>query len=79
MVGTISLRHLKLDAQYVNDHKVFKDHSSLKLGEVKRLFVNPKGRGKAIGKELMLHLISKAKDLGYQKLFLDSCERYCSF
>ncbi|MEJ2291305.1 MAG: GNAT family N-acetyltransferase [Deinococcales bacterium] len=41
-------------------------------GEVKRLYVRPSYRGHGVGRELLQHLIQDARDIGYQRLVLDS-------
>ncbi|MES2774328.1 MAG: GNAT family N-acetyltransferase [Bacteroidota bacterium] len=43
--------------------------------EMKRLYVLPAYKGLGIGKELCILIISKAKQLGYKKMVLDTLER----
>lgn len=40
--------------------------------EMKRLYVTPTGRGASIGLQLAQQIIQKGKELGYQKMRLDS-------
>jgi N-acetylglutamate synthase-like GNAT family acetyltransferase len=40
--------------------------------EMKRLYVHPKGRGASIGLQLAQQIIQKAREMGYQKMRLDS-------
>lgn len=42
------------------------------VGEIQRMYVRPKFRGKKIGRRLVERLISEAKVIGYQKLRLES-------
>ena len=40
--------------------------------ELKRVFVRPEGQGHGIGTELVSKLIERAKELGYQKMILET-------
>ena len=40
--------------------------------EMKRLFVREKFRGKGIGRLLIETIIGKAKEIGYERMFLDT-------
>jgi len=40
--------------------------------EIKRLYVRPAFRGKAIGRELIADLVEYARDIGYVRIVLDS-------
>ena len=42
------------------------------IGEVKRMFIQPKHRGKGYGKFMMDRLIDKAREFGYHTLRLDT-------
>jgi GNAT superfamily N-acetyltransferase len=48
--------------------KPFKDATA----EMKRLYVRPAHRGKGIGRELVMHIIQDAKEIGYHYLVLDT-------
>lgn len=48
--------------------RVYKDQSC----ELKRMYLKPECRGKNIGKELLQFMFSKAKELGYSKMLLDT-------
>ncbi len=41
-------------------------------GEIKRMFVRPAFRGKAIGRALVDELIAEARQMGYRRICLDS-------
>lgn len=41
-------------------------------GEIKRMYVRPRLRGKGIGKKLLEELLSEARKIGYPKIRLDS-------
>lgn len=43
-----------------------------RVGEVKRLYVTPAGRGQKIGSLLVARLIEEAREIGYEELILDS-------
>ena len=42
------------------------------MGEVKRLYVRPRGRGAGVGRALALALIERARACGYRELKLDT-------
>lgn len=42
------------------------------IGEIKRMYVRPKFRGKGIGKSLITRILEEARIIGYDKLRLDS-------
>ena len=46
-----------------------------KVCEMKRLFVYDKFKNKGVGRSLCIALIQKAKNLGYEKMRLDTLER----
>jgi GNAT superfamily N-acetyltransferase len=48
-------------------HKLRED-----VAEVKRMYIRPKNRGKGYGKALLQELLLKAKQFGYQSIYLDS-------
>jgi GNAT superfamily N-acetyltransferase len=41
-------------------------------GEIKRLYVVPAGRGHGVGRALMLGVLASARELGYERLLLDT-------
>ena len=56
-VGCVALRPLDPDVH---------------VGEVKRLYVRPRGRGAGVGRALALALIERARACGYRELKLDT-------
>lgn len=46
----------------------FADH----VGEIKRLYVTPEGRGRGVGRFLVEGVLAAAKRLGYSRLVLDT-------
>jgi GNAT superfamily N-acetyltransferase len=42
------------------------------IGEIKRMYVQPAYRGKGIGRALIEDLIAEAREIGYQRIRLDS-------
>ncbi|MBI5020061.1 MAG: GNAT family N-acetyltransferase [Ignavibacteriales bacterium] len=43
-----------------------------KISEIKRLYVMPKYRGKGFGRKLALEVIRQAKEIGYERMKLDT-------
>ena len=58
LVGCVALRAL--------------DHHGASIGEIKRLYVRPSGRGSGIGRALAQHVIERAKGMRYRELRLDT-------
>jgi GNAT superfamily N-acetyltransferase len=44
------------------------------VGEIKRMYIRPKYQGKGYGKEMFNRLITKAKELGYSTLRLETAD-----
>jgi GNAT superfamily N-acetyltransferase len=42
------------------------------IGEVKRMYIRPKFRGKGFGKALLEELLTKGKEFGFSKIILDT-------
>ena len=43
-----------------------------KAGEIKRMYIRQRYRGKGYGKALLQQLLQKAKEFGYNSVYLDS-------
>jgi GNAT superfamily N-acetyltransferase len=43
-----------------------------KMGEIKRMYIRPRFRGKGIGRDLLERLINEALKFGYSKIRLDT-------
>lgn len=48
------------------------------IGEVKRLYVQPRARGASLGRQLAELVIGEARSIGYRKLKLDTLARMTS-
>jgi putative acetyltransferase len=48
------------------------DGSAENICELQRMFLTPAARGKGIGKKLMEMCLAKAKEFGYEKMYLES-------
>ncbi len=48
------------------------DGSAENICELQRMFLTPETRGKGIGKKLMEMCLAKAKEFGYEKVYLES-------
>ncbi len=44
-------------------------------GEVKRVYVTPSARGRGLSRKVMAHLVLAARDLGYERLILETGDR----
>jgi putative acetyltransferase len=64
--GCIALRPLPHDAS---------DWATTPTGEVKRMYVQPRARGRGVGAALALRLLDEARSIGYRTLKLDTLER----
>ncbi|WP_262693697.1 GNAT family N-acetyltransferase [Kordiimonas aquimaris] len=53
-----------------------KESDGDKVCEMKRMFVEPAGRGRNIGRLLAERLIQQAKTLGYKTMLLDTLQRW---
>jgi len=47
-----------------------------KTCEVNRMFVRPKGRGQGIGRALMAHLMTRAREMGFDYMVLGALNRH---
>ena len=65
-IGCIALRPLAEDGR---------DAATTGTGEVKRLYVQPRGRGRGVGAALARALLGEARAIGYRTLKLDTLAR----
>jgi GNAT superfamily N-acetyltransferase len=64
--GCIALRPLAVDGH---------DASTTPVGEVKRLYVQPRARGGGWGRRLAARIVDEARAIGYRQLKLDTLAR----
>lgn len=70
VLGCIAMRPLDLP---LNHAKL--QSGTLRCCEIKRLFVYPEARGRQVARKLVQAVLERAKQSGYQEVFLDSLAR----
>lgn len=68
-LGCVALRPLELQPTHP------KARQGHRCAEMKRLFVYPEARGRQVARKLLLELLKRAKDEGYNEVYLDTLAR----
>jgi putative acetyltransferase len=77
-VGIVALRQAVLTPAYEPAAALITQHGAEQIGEVKRMYLQPRARGHSLGDALLNALFTHASSVGYKALVLDTRESMTS-
>jgi putative acetyltransferase len=73
-VGIVALRKAVLTPEYAPASKLISEHGAERIGEVKRMYLQPQARGHGLADALLNSVFAHAAHVGYRALVLDTRE-----